>query len=114
MPESHELTLRVDRGTQFAALGFRETARVLNVKLEYAGIRCPDDKPYIESFFDKYKLEEVYRHEYLSLAEARSGWESYCAWYRNDRLHQNLGYRSPVTFGKAKIMPEGESNILVA
>ncbi len=87
---------------------------MLNVKLEYAGIRCPDDKPYIESFFDKYKLEEVYRHEYLSLAEARSGWESYSAWYRNDRLHQNLGYRSPVTFGKAKLMPEGDSNILVA
>lgn len=114
VPESHELTLRVDRGTQFAARGFRETARVLNVKLEYAGIQCPDDKPYIESFFDKYKVEEVYRNEYLSLAEARAGWESYRAWYRNDRLHQNLGYRSPVTFGKAKLMLEGESNILVA
>ncbi len=63
VPEGHELTLRVDRGTQFAARGFRDTARVLNVKLEYAGIQCHDDKPYIESFFDKYKLEEVYRHE---------------------------------------------------
>ena len=84
------------------------------MKLEYAGIQCPDDKPYIESFFDKYKVEEVYRHEYLSLAEARTGWESYRAWYRNDRLHQNLGYRSPRMFGKAKLMQEGESNILVA
>ena len=112
--EGHELTLRVDRGTQFVARGFRETARVLNVKLEYAGIQCPDDKPYIESFFDKYKVEEVYRHEYLSLAEARTGWESYRAWYRNERLHQNLSYQSPRMFGKAKLMAEGESNILVA
>ena len=117
VPKGYELTLRVDRGTQFAARSFRETARVLNVKLEYAGIQCPDDKPYIESFFDKYKLEEVYRHEYLSLAEARAGWKSYRAWYRNDRLHQNLGYRSPVNFGKSfpgRITSEGESNISVA
>ena len=114
VPEGHELTLRVDRGTQFVARGFRKTARVLNVKLEYAGIQCPDDKPYIESFFDKYKVEEVYRHEYLSLAEARTGWESYRAWYRNERLHQNLRYQSPRMFGKAKLMTEEESNILVA
>ncbi len=87
---------------------------MLNVKLEYAGIRCPDDKPYIESFFDKYKLEEVYRHEYLSLAGARSGWESYRAWYRNERLHQNLGYKSPKTLSETKLMPEGKSNLLVA
>ena len=95
-----ELTLRVDRGTQFTAHSFREAARILNVRLEYAGIQCPEDKPYIESFFGSYKTEELYRREYKSLAEARNGWESYRAWYRNDRLHQVLWYKSPWDYTK--------------
>ena len=95
VPYSHELTLRVDRGPQFTACSFREAARILNVRLEYAGMQCPEDKPYIESFFGSYKTEELYRSEYNSLAEARTGWESYRAWYRNYRLHQGLRYRSP-------------------
>ncbi len=94
VPYSHELTLRVDRGTQFIARSFREVARTLNVRLEYAGIQCPEDKPYIESFFGSYKSEELYRKEYKSLAEARTGWESYRAWYRNGRMHQALWYKS--------------------
>jgi len=100
VPYSHELTLRVDRGPQFTAYSFREAARILNVRLEYAGIQCPEDKPYIESFFGSYKTEELYRNEYSSLAEARTGWESYRAWYRYDRLHQGLRYRSPREYAK--------------
>ena len=42
------MTLRVDRGPQFTARSFREAARILNVRLEYAGIQCPEDKPYID------------------------------------------------------------------
>ena len=66
VPEGHNLTLRVDRGSQFRAHRFRETARLLNVRLEYAGIKCPEDKPYIESFNSSYKTEEIYRNEYRS------------------------------------------------
>jgi putative transposase len=98
VPEGHHLTLRVDRGSQFRAHRFRETARLLNVTLEYAGVKCPEDKPYIESFFGSYKTEELYRNEYNSLAEARIGWESYRDWYRNDRLHQSLRYLSPLKY----------------
>jgi len=67
----------VDRGPQFTARSFREKVRILNVKLEYAGIQYSQDKPYIESFLGSYKTEELYHNEYNSLAEARTGWESY-------------------------------------
>ena len=110
VPYSHELTLRVDRGTQFTARSFREAARTLNVRLEYAGIQCPEDKPYIESFFGSYKTEELYRNEYSSLVEASTGWESYRAWYRNDRLHQSLWYKSPREYAKIA----RKSSLLVA
>lgn len=110
VPDGHPLTLRVDRGPQFKARRFRETARILNVSLEYAGIQCPEDKPYIESFFGSYKTEELYRNEYHGLAEARTGWETYRAWYRCDRLHQSLNYLSPLQYATLA----GKSNLLVA
>lgn len=94
VPEGHKLTLRVDRGSQFRARRFRDTARTLNVTLEYAGIKCPEDKPYIESFFGSYKTEELYRREYQSFSEARLGWETYRDWYRTLRLHGSLYYMS--------------------
>jgi putative transposase len=95
VPEGHTLVLRIDRGTQFIARKFRETAKRLNVRLEYAGIQCPDDKPYIEAFFSKYKVEEVYRNEYQNSAEAKTGWELYRSWYETERVHQSLNYQTP-------------------
>jgi putative transposase len=100
VPEDHQLTLRVDRGSQFRAHWFRETARLLNVRLEYAGIQCPEDKPYIESFNSNYKTEEIYRNEYRNYQEAKTSWEDYREWYRNDRLHQSLDYMSPVAYAQ--------------
>ena len=95
VPEGHRLILRVDRGSQFVARRFREAAKALNVVLEYAGIQCPEDKPYIESFFGHYKIEEVYRNAYASLPEAQAGWKLYRVWYEADRVHQSLGYQTP-------------------
>jgi len=63
VPYGPELALRIDRGTQFTAHDFRKTARTLSVWLEYVGVQCPEDKPYIESFFGSYKTEESYRNE---------------------------------------------------
>lgn len=95
VPDDHTLILRIDHGSQFRARKFRETAKRLNVQLEYAGIQCPDDKPYIEAFFSKYKVEEVYRNEYRNSAEAKAGWELYRSWYETERVHQSLGYQTP-------------------
>jgi len=100
VPEGHHLTLRVDRGSQFRAHRFRETARLLNVRLEYAEVKCPEDKPYIESFNSSYKTEAIYRNEYRSFQEAKVGWETYREWYRNDRLHQSLEYMNPVQYAQ--------------
>ena len=95
VPVWQVLILRIDRGTQFKARKFRATAKRLNVQLEYAGIQCPDDKPYIEAFFSKYKVEEVYRNEYRNSTEAKVGWELYRSWHETERVHQSLGYQTP-------------------
>jgi putative transposase len=95
VPIGHRLRLRADRGPQFTSREFKEAAARLGVELEYAGIRCPDDKPYIESFISKYKVEEVYRHEYRDINEAKVNWELYKFWYENERVHQSLKYQTP-------------------
>ena len=95
VPDDHTLTLRVDRGSQFIARRFQAATKTLNVTLEYAGIQCPDDKPYIESFFGHYKTEEVYRGSYMTLAEGQVGWALYRIWYETERVHESLGYQTP-------------------
>lgn len=100
VPEGHQLTLRLDRGSQFRAKLFRETAHILNVKLEYAGIHCPEEKPYIETFSSNYKTEEMYRNEYRSFKEFKEAWESYRDWYRSGRIHQNLDYMTPIQYAQ--------------
>jgi putative transposase len=95
VPLGQHLILRIDRGPQFTSYRFREAAARLGIELEYAGIRCPDDKPYIESFISKYKVEEVYRHEYRNINEAQLNWGLYRFWYENERVHQSLNYQTP-------------------
>lgn len=93
VPEGHRLVLRVDRGGQFIAKDFRNTANRLGVTLEYCGVKCPNDKPYVESFFSLYKVEEVYRNEYRTREEARAGWQRWRTWYTTERLLSRLGNR---------------------
>ncbi|MCX5750168.1 MAG: IS3 family transposase [Candidatus Saganbacteria bacterium] len=95
IPKGHKLVLRVDRGTQFIARDFREAAEKRGVTLEFCGIRCPDDKPYIESFFAAYKKEEVYRNEYETFMQADFGWNNFKQWYNTERLNQGLDYQVP-------------------
>ena len=57
IPKGHKLFMRVDRGSQFISKAFRKEAENLGITLEFCGVRCPDDKPYIESFFSMYKKE---------------------------------------------------------
>jgi len=88
------VTLRVDQGSQYIAEKFKKRAHELGVRIEYCGINCPNDKPYVESFFSRYKCEEVYRNEYGSFTNAFLGWVQYKDWYKSKRIHQGLGWMS--------------------
>lgn len=95
IPKGYKLELRVDRGSQFISRAFMDATRQLGITLEYCGIQCPDDKPYIESFFATYKKEEVYRNDYEDFGQAEAGWQSFKRWYNEDRLNQGLDYLIP-------------------
>lgn len=88
----YRVILRVDQGSQYISKKFKNRAKELGVYLQYCGINCPDDKPYIECFFARYKCEEVYRNEYRSYTDAFLGWLEYKQWYLRKRIHQGLGW----------------------
>jgi putative transposase len=98
------VTLRVDQGSQYISKKFKKRARELGVFLEYCGINCPNDKPYIESFFSRYKCEEVYRNEYRSFTNAFLGWLQYKDWYTTNRIHQGLGWLTIPQFKQQRIL----------
>jgi len=98
----YRVSLRVDQDSQYISKKFRKRAKELGVKLEYGGINCPDDKPYIESFFSRYKCEEVYRNEYCSFTNALCGWIQYKNWYKAERIHQGLNWLTIPDFKNQK------------
>jgi len=102
-PEGFEVVMRVDRGCQYTAEDFCEAGEKRKwLKIEFCGVQAPNDKPYIESWFACYKREEVYRNDYQSFWEAKTGFESYVDWYNNRRPHGSLGNISPIKFRTGK------------
>ena len=100
VPKELQLVVRVDRGSQFIAKIFKEAAKLSGLNIQFCGIQCPNDKPYIESFVSKYKTEEVYRNCYETYDVAKNAWLSYKFWYNNKRLHQSIGYQTPSRFAR--------------
>ena len=53
------------------------------------------DNVVVERLWRSVKYEEVYLHDYQSIAEAEQGIGRYFEFYNRQRLHQSLGYRTP-------------------
>jgi putative transposase len=70
------------------------------------------DNIFIERFWRTVKYEEVYLHEYRTVADARAGLAAYFRFCNEERFHETLGYRTPheVYFGTpARLMPAAEA-----
>lgn len=109
LPEGFEVILRVDRGCQYTAEDFCKAVEKRKwLKIEFCGVQAPNDKPYIESWLACYKREEVYRNDYQSYWEAKTGFDSYTDWYNNRRPHGSLGNISPIKFRMGNQLIEKE------
>ena len=61
------------------------------------------DNAVAESFFSSLKNELVYDADFKTIQEARSEVFKYIEiFYNRNRLHQSLGYKSPVDFEKGE------------
>ena len=88
-----------DRGSQYAANGFRELLRKNGFRQSMSGKGNCYDNAQAESFFSRFKTELIEGGAFEDIEQARSEIFSYIEGYYNRvRLHSSLGYQSPIEF----------------
>ena len=99
-----------DRGSQYAANGFRSLLQTNGLRQSMSGKGNCYDNAQAESFFSRFKAELMEGGVFEELEQARSEIFSYIEGYYNRvRLHSGLGYLSPLEFEmKLKIKNGGK------
>lgn len=88
-----------DRGSQYAANGFRSLLQTNGLRQSMSGKGNCYDNAQAESFFSRFKAELMEGGVFEDLEQARSEIFSYIEGYYNRvRLHSGLGYLSPLEF----------------
>lgn len=94
-PEIHHS----DQGIQYAATGYVERLRAVNVQLSMAAKGQPTENPYAERVIRTIKEEEVYLNEYDDFADAYERIGRFIEEvYQTKRIHSALGYLTPAEF----------------
>jgi putative transposase len=96
-----------DQGSQFTSEGFTDILLTNDIKISMDGRGRAFDNIFIERLWRTVKYEEIFLHDYSSIAEAREKLEKYFNYYNYERHHQNLGYKKPaeVYFGEKMPVP---------
>lgn len=90
-----------DQGPQFTSEEFTGFLEEGGIRVRMDGRGRVYDNIFLERLWWTVKYEEVYLHEYRTVAEARVHLAEYFRFYNEERLHETLGYRTPheVYFG---------------
>ena len=84
-----------DQGCQFTSEAFTGMLERSEVAISMDGKGRAFDNIFVERLWRTVKYEEVYLHDYQTVAEARLGLGRYFAFYNDQRPHQSLYYRTP-------------------
>jgi putative transposase len=88
-----------DHGVQYASTRYVARLEACGAHISMAAVGNVYENALAESFFATLKREEVYLHEYPTLAEAEANLERFLdEVYNHKRLHSSLGYRPPSEF----------------
>lgn len=98
IPDDHQLTINSDNGCQFTARAYLTALKTMKFSFTRTGFNCPDDNPFIESFFARLKDEEVWGNEYETVQEAEISIRLWIVFYNTERIHSGLGYLTPEEF----------------
>lgn len=85
-----------DQGSQFTSPSFLQPLQERGIAISMDGRGRVFDNIFIERLWRTVKQEEVYLKDYQSMIEAEEELTRYFEFYNKDRLHQSLGYRSPL------------------
>ncbi len=95
-----------DRGVQYASKDYTGLLQEHKIAIGMSRTASPWDNARAESFIKTLKYEEVYRQEYLDLADARASIQRFLEKvYNHKRLHSALGYLPPAEFERSRLAP---------
>jgi putative transposase len=84
-----------DQGGQFTSAAYTGRLEHAGIQISWDGRGRALDNIFVERLWRSVKWEEVYLHEYQTVADALSGLGRYFRFYNHDRPHQALGYQTP-------------------
>ena len=98
-PQRGELLHHSDRGSQYTSDDYQQTLETLGIECSMSRVGECYDNAVVERFFWSLKHEWTKHYEYTDLESARQSVFEYIeVFYNRQRLHQQLGYRTPVKF----------------
>jgi len=84
-----------DQGVQYTSEQHTSILLENNIEISMDGRGRALDNIFIERFWRSLKYEEVYLKSYSDGDDAYKNISEYIDFYNNERLHQNLGYKTP-------------------
>lgn len=84
-----------DQGCQYTSQAFTDVLKDRQIKISMSGRGRAYDNIFVERFWRSLKHEQLYKHEYDTVAALRQGVAAYIAHYNTNRPHQALGYEVP-------------------
>lgn len=84
-----------DQGVQFTSAAFTGRLEREGISISMDGRGRAFDNIFVERLWRTVKYEDVYLRDYRTVPEVRAGLGAYFKFYNCERLHQNLGYRTP-------------------
>src|SRR5258708_22047234 len=85
-----------DQGVQFTAEAFTGRLVSAGVAVSMDGRGRALDNVFVERLWRTVKYEDIYIRGYEAVPELQRGLARYFAFYNEERLHQSLGYETPV------------------
>jgi len=93
------LIFHSDRGSQYASLDFRRWMKYYGFKQSMSGKGNCYDNAAVESFFGRFKVEEVYKNSYKTFEHARERIFYYIeCFYNRKRIHSSNNGKSPFQY----------------
>jgi len=107
-----------DQGSQFTAAAFTSRLESQGVAISMDGRGRAIDNVFIERLWRSVKYEEVYLKDYVDGWQAEASLGAYFRFYNEERIHQALGYRTPLEIyrerGSSGGPPPDEKRIEIA
>ncbi len=99
-----------DAGSQYTSLAFTEKLLGLGLAASVGRVGTAYDNALIESTIGLYKTELIHRREigWDSRQELETATTRWVRWFNRDRLHEMLGYRSPIEVEMEYIHQQGQ------